>query len=455
MSTITLQALGHGSEIGANSYLIGFDSQQIVIDCGLHPKKEGLEALPCLDLLEKQPLGVIVSHAHVDHCGAVPVLMKKFPGTECFATRPTVNIMDRMLHNSVSVMGTLALERGIKDYPLYSHEDAERAIRHTYGLGYRKEFGLAWGNPVRASFHPSGHVLGAASILLNLPGHTIFYTGDVCVSNQELMSGLAPLDDSVEVDTLVVESTRGAQADGNMISLDQEIDRFAEEITKVIKQRGVVLVPSFALGRSQEVLNVIARLQRTGRIPDVTVYASGLGRAIYEIYSRYTDYLRPEADLRPLHEFKRIGDVWERKIRAELLRKPAIIVATSGMMMENTPSAMLAQDVIKETHHGIFFVGYLDPDTLGYKLVNAEPGAELTFELHGKPAELKLENIQRFSFSAHAPREDLRWLVDHVNPKNVVFVHGDDDAVAWMAENCTGDYAKFVPRGADRLVLES
>lgn len=454
MNKVQFMAIGGGAEIGANSYLITAEDHDVLLDCGIHPKKEGVEALPRFDLLKRSPEAVIVSHAHIDHCGGVPYLLRDHRKTECYATQPTVRIMDRMLHNSVSVMGTLAVERGIPEYPLYSHADVEYVIRRSYGLAFEQEFALTWDSPFRASFHSSGHVLGSASVLLRAPEHTIFYSGDVCLTHQELMAGLRLLDTSEEITTLIIESTRGTHEEGHAITFEGETDRFTLEVSKVLEQGGVVLVPSFALGRTQELLNVIARLQESGYIPSVPVYASGLGRAVYEIYDKYTDYLRPDSTLRPLFEFNRIGDVWDPEVRRDLIGKPAVIVATSGMMVENTPSSMIASELVKHNKHGIFFVGYLDPDTLGYKLLHAKTGDQMGFELKGRPVTIKLENRQSFNFSAHAPREDLCKLIDHIAPKNVVFVHGDPEATAWMAENTNARYRKFIPQIGECIELE-
>ncbi len=454
MSTVTFTAIGSGSEIGANSYAIAAGGQTILLDCGMHPKKEGLEALPDFSILQKAPEAVIVSHAHIDHCGAVPYLLKEFPSAYCYATQPTVNIMDRMLHNSVSVMTTIAIERGILEYPLYGHSDVEYAIRRSYGLGLNQEFDLGPKSPFRASLHHSGHVLGGACVLLRAGEHTIFYTGDVCMAQQELMDGLTLLDESIAVDTLIIESTRGTHENGHSISFEGEVERFAEEIRKVVEGGGTVLVPSFALGRTQELLNIISRLQETALVPDVPVYASGLGRAVYEVYDKYSHYLRPDTTLRPLGGYKRIGDVWERDVRRQLLGSPGIIVATSGMMIENTPSSLIAMEMAGHSKHGIFFVGYLDPDTLGYKLLHAEKGDRLAFELNGPPVPVKLGNRQSFSFSAHATREDLCRLVDHVTPKNIVFVHGDAEAVSWMHENTASVFRKHIPAVGRTITLK-
>ncbi|MBN2307844.1 MAG: MBL fold metallo-hydrolase [Candidatus Hydrogenedentes bacterium] len=455
MATLEFTALGGGSEIGANSYLLAAEGHSILLDCGLHPKKEGVDALPDFSRLNDVPEAVIVSHGHIDHCGAVPYLVKRFPSIECYATPPTVQIMDRMLHNSVSVMGTLALEQGIEGYPLYSHSDVDLTIRRTYGLDLGREFALTWDSPFTASFHHAGHVLGSASILLQVEGHTVFYTGDVCMGDQELMGGLTLPADGVHVDTLIVESTRGAHVDVGHATYSREVERLAAEVASVLERGGTVLVPSFALGRTQELLNIIARLIESGRLPDVPVYASGLGRAIYEVYGKWGEYLRPDATLRPLSDFARIGDVWERGVRRELLRKPCIIVATSGMMVENTPSAMIAMDVVRHTHHAIFFVGYLDPDTPGYRLLHAEPGERVVLESSAPPVEVLLENRQSFNLSAHATREQLGELIARIEPTNVVFVHGDADAVAWMRSHCNGRYRGFAPLSGETLALEA
>ncbi len=447
--------LGGGGEVGANCFQLTIAGHQVLLDCGTHPKKEGYDALPQFSLLHRAPEALIISHGHVDHCGAVPYLIRQFPLVRAYATLPTARIMDRMLHNSVAVMGTMARERGISDYPLYEHDDVNHAMRRVSSRDYEERFSLNLPVPAEASLHHAGHVLGSASILVRTPGHTLFYTGDICEVNQELMGGYAPLPADVDVDTLVIESTHGSVDETGVKPYSEEAVRLGESIAEVLHGGGAVLVPSFALGRTQEILNVISRLQEEGVIPEVPVYASGLGRAIYELYDRFENYLDPGAVLRPLEQFGRIGNVWEPSVVSQLIAHPCIIVATSGMMLENTPSAMIAQEMVRNHHHGIFFVGYLDSETLGYKLLHATPGERLQFCL-GRPAvEVQLENIKRFFFSAHAPRTALRAVVDRLRPKNVVYVHGDPDAIEWMKSHNEGDAKIYSPTIGQSVTLEA
>lgn len=453
-STIKLHVLGGGGEVGAACFLVDVDGCRIVLDCGTHPKKDGYDALPNLAALEQAPDALIISHGHVDHIGAAPYLLREFPLTKVFATMPTVSIMDRMLHNSVAVMETLAREKGIRDYPLYDHADVNYALRSVRGVDCDVPFNVCTSVPVEGRLQHAGHVLGSASVLLRADGHTLFYTSDICETNQELLAGYTPLENT-QVDTLVIECTRGATEESKVKDYLDEVDRLAEHVNRVLRDGGCVLLPCFALGRTQEMLNIISRLQETGRVPSVPVYASGLGRAVYELYDKYAHYLRPDAMLRPLNLYDRIGNVWDPKRIDDLLRHPAIIVATSGMMIENTPSAMIAREIVQETQHGIFFVGYVDPETLGYKLLHSVPGEKLSFATGWPQVPVRLQNIQRFDFSAHAPRAALRGVIEQVKPRNVVYVHGDPEAVAWMEANTGNGFARFAPLVGENIELKA
>jgi len=450
--SIQLTPLGGGREIGANSYLVACNGYSLLLDCGIHPKKEGLKSLPDFGLLPHAPNAVVVSHGHVDHCGALPHLMRQYPSANAFATRATLGVMDCMLHNSVSVMKSLARERNIVEYPLYTHEDVELALARSCGVSIGAEFPIG---DIGARFGHAGHVLGSATVLLRFPGHSMLYTGDICTTDQELMAGFSEYEYDEEIDTLVIESTYGANVTADHTNYAAEALRFGQACTEVLERGGAVLVPAFALGRTQEMLNMIARLQDTGVIPQVPVYASGLGRAVYEVYKRHTNFLNSEAALQPLDRFGRLGDVYDRAVARDLISEPAIIVATSGMMVERTPSALVAEEIVQDKRHGIFFVGYIDPETLGYRVLHAKKGTELTFDPRRDPVKVVLEDIRYFHFSAHAPRKALQEVIQRVRPRNVVFVHGDPEAIDWMYEESGGGFRKYSPMAGETVTLES
>ncbi len=451
---IYFTVLGGGGEIGANCYQLSYAHEHILLDCGVHPKKEGLDSLPSFDLMESFPDAVLITHGHVDHCGALPYLTKLFPHFRIHATLPTLRVMERMLHNSVVVMNTLRKERNIFDYPLYQHEDVENLMDITRAHLYNNFFDVSNKGIFKALFNPAGHVLGSGSILLELDNYKILYTGDISASNQELLGPYQPMDWLDEVDTMIIESTQGAVDEDKVNTYEDESLRLAKSINQVLEHNGTVLIPTFALGRTQEIANILARLQEEGILSKVPIYISGLGRAIYDIYEQFREYLDGKSKLRPLNHFRKLGNIWQPEIMKHLLSSPGIIIATSGMMIENTPSALIAQEMVKTKHHGIFFVGYVDPDTLGYKLLYSRQGDELQFELDAEPVKVKLRNIKRFHFSGHAYRTALLKLIEELNPKNVIFVHGDPPALDWMKENTDSKINCFVPQNGSKITFE-
>ncbi len=452
--SIHLTILGGGGEIGANCYEISYAHEHIFLDCGIHPKKEGFDSLPLFDSMESFPDAVLVTHGHMDHCGSLPYLAKLFPHFKIHATLPTLRIMERMLHNSVVVMNTLRKERNIFEYPLYQHEDVENMMEITRAHLYNNYFDVSNKGVFRAFFNPAGHVLGSGSILLELDDYKILYTGDISAGYQELLGPYQSMIWLEEVDIIILESTQGAVDENQVNSYEEESLRLAQDINQVLEGEGSVLIPTFALGRTQEIANILARLQEEGILLKVPIYISGLGRAIYDIYEQFREYLAEDSKLRPLSCFRKLGNIWQPEIMRQLLSTPSIIIATSGMMIENTPSALIAQEMVQTTHNGIFFVGYVDPDTLGYKLLTAKPGDELLFQLDAEPVKVKLRNIKRFHFSGHAYRTALLKLIDDLKPKNVVLVHGDPPALDWMRENINSKTNIFVPQNGTKLTFE-
>lgn len=443
MTKWSFTVLGGGQEIGANAYLLKIGGIPILLDAGLHPKKYGRDSLPDYGRIQEELEAVFISHAHLDHVGSLPVIQKQQPQAPIFATLPTKEITLRMLHNTVTVMNIFREEKGLLEYPFFEHRDLHSLQRSIVGLDFhplghligkeRWDFGdwVTIRGQIRAHFILSGHILGAAGIFLQQGKRSIFYTGDIALKDQTLIPG-ATLPEE-EMDTLVMECTYADDPAYHSRDRSQEIEKFAAAAAAILSKGGCVLIPAFALGKTQELLVVIHGLMREGKIPPVPLYISGLGKSLTEIYQNFRPYLRQEALALSFDLFSVLGFLDDASIAA-LLRDPCLIVATNGMMVENTPSARLARFMVQEERHGIFFCGYIDPDTLGYRVFQARAGQAVCFGPGEAPIQIISPNIRRFYLSSHADRYELLELARKLRPRRIVLVHGTKEGMEFLQE---------------------
>ena len=203
------------TEIGANSYYLEIAGHHLVLDCGMHPKNMGEDALPNFKLIAAQPLdAVLISHSHQDHIGTLPVLMRRQPKARVFMSEVTAEIGSTLLHNSVNVMTRQREEFGATLYPLFTHRETDRAADRWHPCRMRQCIAIsgerATGRDVDAltfEFFDAGHVLGSSGILLRAEGRTIFYTGDVNFDDQTITEAAIFPDDKIDI--LIMECTRG------------------------------------------------------------------------------------------------------------------------------------------------------------------------------------------------------------------------------------------------------
>ncbi len=424
------------TEIGANSYYLGSGEEGLVLDCGMHPKEEGELALPNLPALAGRKVdAILVSHAHLDHIGSLPVLMRQQPQARVFMTEGTAAIGDALLHNSVNVMTREREEVGVI-YPLFTHRETNRATDRWQHCRLRQPFTLdGERSPTRPNesisfeFWDAGHVLGAGGILLRAEGRTIFYTGDVNFDDQTLTKGAAFPEG--EIDVLIIETTRGdAPLPGGFTRAAEEA-RFAEAINSAFARGGCVLIPVFALGKTQEVLAMIYKFKRAKLIEDVPIYIGGLSSKMTEIYDRRANQM-PRV-LPRLQLFPEVAPfVLNGKTIADAPARPGRIYAlSSGMMTPKTLSNIFARRVLDRPEHSIFFVGYADPESPAGVLQRAQPNDLVSLD-EDEPAMPLRCQLDQFQFSAHASRESLLDYIKKVAAKKVVLVHGDAPAVEWM-----------------------
>ena len=282
--------LNPDTDIGASAWLVDFEGHRLLLDAGMHPKREGREGLPLFDKVRQQEVdAVVISHCHHDHIGALPVALKYFPQAHVMMSELSYFIADRVLHNSVNVMKRQREELGIRDYPLYTHEELEELSPLFQGFKYNREVEWAGFHRPRGQgpsptleLYDAGHTLGSAGVMVRGRRETLFYSGDVCFHDQTIMRG-ARFED-VKAEVLILETTRGNRATPPGFSRATEIERLVVAMQRVLKRKGSVLIPSFALGRTQEILALLSLLMKEGRLKTQPVYIGGLGRVFTEIY---------------------------------------------------------------------------------------------------------------------------------------------------------------------------
>jgi Cft2 family RNA processing exonuclease len=422
----------HG-EIGANSIYAEIGPFQILIDCGLHPKKVGYDALPNFEPIEQVDLDFIVlTHCHLDHLGALPVVTAHNPATPVITAAPNEILAPRMLRNSINVMKRQREELGISEYPLFLHRDvAQTSKQLTVQRFERGEIYFKGKEQIEVILHPAGHVAGAAAVELIYKHRRIVFSGDVLFDAQRTLPG-AHLPRG-PIDTLFLETTRGAKGRESGKTRASEVDRLIDRVAQILEGGGSCLIPVFALGRMQELFKILFEARNFGRLPRTPVYAAGLGMDLCNLFDkirRRTQLI--DFDLSILEKL-RVKPPEPNMRPGRDLAKKGIYLVSSGMMVEHTPSYKIAASLLPHPNNGVCFVGYCDPDTPGGQLLASRDEATFFFDALDYNAPIRA-GIDRFDLSGHADREELIEYAEQSEARSIVLTHGDSDARNWFMD---------------------
>jgi len=420
---IKFRILGGGNEIGANSFLLKIGNEFVVLDSGMHPRKKGLDMFPDFELIQNEIINhLIISHAHNDHIGSLPYFLKFFPYAKAHTTKPTLSIAEVSLMNTASIIERDFDDPGHDELMKYYNEEIlniiPMIIRH---YGYKEKIHIT--PEIFFEFFDAGHILGSASVLLTAGDKTIFYTGDINMRNQALIpKAEIP---KRKVDVLILECTNGESA--ALPDYKSEESRLAKFINEIISKGGSVLIPSFAIGKSQELLTRVENLKIKNRIPDVPVYISPMANELNSIYDRYNYTInRIEKGYKLSRIEKRI--LRKQDIRTgEFYKNPSILIATSGMMTENTSSYRLARNFLRRKNFGIAFCGYCDPESPGYIVKNAQRYSKIYLNSIDSGIDV-LCDIENFKFSSHSDKKGLIEIAQILKPDKTILVHGSPEA---------------------------
>ncbi len=421
--------LGGSRQVGRSAILVKTRESQILLDCGINPgSRRPIQSYPRLDVEEfdiNNLDAVVISHAHLDHCGFLPYLYKYGYSGPVYCSEPTANVMTLLQSDYIDVT------RKEGNVPPYSPEDILEVILHTIPLSYGEVTDVS--PDVRLTLHNAGHILGSSLVHLHIGKglHNIVYTGDFKYGPTALLQPASTYFPRVE--TLIMEATYG-NPDNVSPSRDETDAEFVDIANNILK-KGKVLIPVPAVGRSQEILMVINKYMQSGDMLEVPVYIEGMISEATGIHTAFPDYLSHEIRDQILKqganpfESDYFTVVRQHDSRDEIVEGgPCIIMATAGMM-EGGPVLDYFKRLAPYDENGLIFVSYQVTGTMGHRVQSGMGSAQM----YNRDGKLEVINIDMSTHTVHgfSGHSDRRQLVNYVRrlrpqPKRVFVVHGEE-----------------------------
>jgi metallo-beta-lactamase family protein len=433
---------GAAGEVTGSMHLLEAAGKRILLDCGLFQGRR--EEAGAKNAKFPLPAGsidaVVLSHAHIDHAGRLPLLVKLgFPGP-IYCTPATRDLCSIMLPDSGYIQEKdfeFLVKRGRKTIgePLYTAEDATHVADHMVSVPYDRPLDLAPG--LRLTFTDAGHILGSASVVLEIDdlgsAKRLVFSGDIGRTGLPIIRDPQPPVGATDV--LIVEST---YANKTHESVAEAQDLLAQCVNKVAKRGGKIFIPSFAVGRTQELVYELHGLARDGAIPRIPIYvdsplavnATDIFRLHPEVFDRKERLVRETDDLFRFPMVKYVRSVEESKA-LNGIHGPAIIIAASGMA-ESGRILHHLRNGVGDHRNLVLFVGFQASYTLGHRLQSGEREVRM----YGDEVTVRAEVSTIGGYSAHADRAELRHWVEGLGepPRRTFVVHGETEQTEAMAD---------------------
>jgi putative mRNA 3-end processing factor len=409
-----IEFLGAMGCVGASGVLVEENNDKIVLDYGIKPR----EIPPKFPLPVEKPKAVLLSHSHLDHCGSVPLLVKKY-STPVYSLDVTRDLTELLLEDSIKVSREEGVELPFNEF------DIKQTIKNFVFVDYNKPFKI--GN-FQVTYFDAGHIPGSAMIFVESKKTNVLYTGDFNDINTRLVEKCE--DNLPKVKNLIIESTYSDREHPDRKREEKELVKMIEE---TISDNQPAIVAAFAVGRAQEILLILAK-----HGVSYPIFMDGMAKKATTIINKYKKYLREPEDF---EEALRLVTYVKGKMRRRLVKEAACIITTSGMLTGG-PVVKYIEKLHKKERASLILTGWQIEGTPGRTLLETGRFIYENFDL-----EVKMR-VKRFDFSAHAGRKGLFEFVKRINPEKVFCVHGDHteefaeelkregfDAIAPLANN--------------------
>ncbi len=401
--TLSFRALGGAGEVGGSSHLLDFGTTRVLVDAGIKPDGRGPVA-PNFERLDGLDAAV-VTHAHLDHCGALPLLVRDRPEIPIYCTPPSAKLIVSALNDHAAMGGGIPGGAPI-------HEVKKRLVPISFGKPF--EVGSA-----EITLTESGHILGAASVLLRSDPATVFHTGDICMEDHFSIPS-ARLPEVRDIDLLIMEATL---ADQKPQPFSESIKKMVEVINDtVLKRGGTVLIPTYALGQAQEIILGLKHYGgEYGLDRDVFIYVDGSVVTTSErLYAEQLGYMKPylqHTDPREIFFSENIRAVAnDDKARERILSNPCAIIA-SPVTMQGGASAFYRKRLEKSAKNAVILPS----------------NAASSYGTHHAAGEEEQWRVERVSFAAHCTQDELLDITQKLSPRQIILIHGSKRRISDLA----------------------
>lgn len=417
---------GAAKEVGKSCIEIKTGDKRYLLDAGVKFIQHGNEYPKELDKIFQLD-GVFLSHAHLDHSGAMPMLEHKNLNCPIYTTHMTWEITNMLLEDSYH------LEKLKHIHPAYAERDIKNVQDDLRFVTYDKEYETHDGK-IKFQYLNAGHIPGSASILMQIEGMNVLYTGDINTEDTNLMVPSELLSLTTPIDVLITENTYGDRVHPNRKESEQGL---LDSIEICLKGGGSALVPVFSVGRSQEVLMILDKLPS-----DVPIYLDGMPRKLTEKILRSDDkYLDNREVLQRV--FKRATLIKSPRDRPHIAKKKGIVIVSSSGMVQGGPVVSYMETFIHDKDNFVLLTGYQASGTNGRSIFEDH----MFYENHQRyPVRC---HVRKFDFSAHYGQDQIHKLVQKLNPKHLILQHGDLGAIeavaTWIKNNSEIQSEVFMP----------
>ncbi len=424
MDDMHISFLGGAREIGGSCMLLRIYNKNILLDCGVR-QNSSKDALPDFKLIQDNGGvdAIVISHAHMDHIGSLPIISREYPEARIYATKMTKDLMKVLLYDSLKIMNNREGE-----IPLYAEKDVVNMLSRVFPINYMVKFPI-FDNMV-LTFYMAGHIAGASCVYITTPEGSFFYSGDFSLFSQKTVEGLKI--PKLRPDAAVFESTYGDRLHSNR---QVEEEKLVDVMDRCVREKGKMLIPAFALGRAQEVILIVKKAMNKNRLKNIKVYVDGMIRDINRTYKLNPLYLKNSLGKKILKGIELFYDdnivaVKDNSTRERILEneEPCVIISSSGMLTGGY-SQYYAEKIAPMQKGYIVITGYQDEESPGRKLLDLlKDGKNKKLCLNGKTIEVKCK-VERIGLSAHSDKLEIKSLIHLLNPRSIFIVHGDENVV--------------------------